>query len=135
LGDPEDGNSSDVPVDADFLCDKAAVVRDLIKGTAYIDKNTGKGSHDSSCTQHSSCNEGEVFFVSELSTVQCSVVRSTAARSDGVTEMLLRTADISKGRVSFICNGQLIFKGDGTKIFRNVCNHSQNKTKKHHIPE
>jgi len=56
--------------------------------------------------------------------VQHSVVGLSAARSDGVTEMLLRTADISKGRVSFIFKGQLIFKSDGTTIFRNVCNRS-----------
>ena len=50
-----------VSVDAEFLCDKAAVLRDMIKGTTCIDKNTGQGSHDSSCTQNSSYNEGEVF--------------------------------------------------------------------------
>ena len=43
-------------------CDKAAVLRDMIKGTACIDKNTSKGRHDSSCTQHSSYKEGEVFW-------------------------------------------------------------------------
>ena len=66
-------------------------------------------------------------MISEISTVQCSVVGSTAARSDGVTEVLLRIADVSKDRASFIFKGQLIFKDDGTTIFRNVWNHSHKK--------
>jgi hypothetical protein len=45
--------------------------------------------------------------------------------------MWLSIADVSKHRVSFIFKGQLIFKGDGTTIFRNVWNHKQNR----HISE
>lgn len=50
-----------------------------------------------------------------------------AARSDGVTEMLLRTADVSTDRVSFIFRGQLIFKCEDTTIFRNIWNHLHTK--------